>query len=87
MLASQIEGAFWFSVVWSLGANLDGPSRAVFNTFLRRLMSGKLQVRHRSISFCFRSFFFLSLAPIFQVFSQFLCFVLAIYGLFFWIGF
>ena len=39
----QIEGAFWFSVVWSLGANLDGPSRAVFNTFLRRLMSGKLQ--------------------------------------------
>ena len=41
--AKQIEGAFWFSVVWSLGANLDGPSRAVFNTFLRRLMSGKLQ--------------------------------------------
>jgi hypothetical protein len=46
----QIEGAFWFSVGWSLGANLDGPSRAVFNTFLRRLMSGKLQVRRRSIS-------------------------------------
>merc|ERR1711871_995904 len=37
---SDIEGVFLFSCTWSIGGALVGPSRVLFNSFLRELSTG-----------------------------------------------
>ena len=39
-MTKAIEGAFIFSVVWSVGACVDGEGRAKFDSFLRRFCAG-----------------------------------------------
>ena len=42
-LMQQLEGVFFFSLIWSFGSNLDVPGRQFFSEFLRKFMTGKLE--------------------------------------------
>lgn len=35
-----VEGCFFYSIIWSVGGCIDGPSRRLFNDFFRMLLSG-----------------------------------------------
>ncbi|XP_041972117.1 dynein axonemal heavy chain 7 isoform X2 [Aricia agestis] len=37
-IRAQLEGAFFFSCIWSIGATLDGPSRPKFDLLFRALL-------------------------------------------------
>lgn len=38
--AAQLEGLFWFALVWSVGASCDAAGRAKFDRFVRTLAAG-----------------------------------------------
>ncbi|XP_065190205.1 dynein axonemal heavy chain 12-like [Sycon ciliatum] len=43
-LKNWIVGTFMFSTIWSIGASVDSNSRDKFNTFLREILSGAVEL-------------------------------------------
>jgi len=38
-----VEGCFYFSLIWSVGACVDGEGRRKFDAFLRHAMAGTME--------------------------------------------
>ncbi|NXG35216.1 DYH7 protein, partial [Dromaius novaehollandiae] len=44
LVALLLQGCFAFSTIWSIGGTCDGDSRILFDTFLRKTLSGKSEI-------------------------------------------